>query len=198
MSSTKLILASSSPRRQELIRLFGLPVIVIPSDADESVPNELTPSQIVETLALRKANTVRDKASTSWDGYIVGSDTIVVRDGSVLNKPKDADDAFGMLRSLQGRTHQVYSGIALVDISGMNQSSVGHTISKVTFHPMTNEEIWSYIRSGEPMDKAGAYGVQGLGSLFVERIEGDFYSVMGLPIQLLYRMLLNQGVTLGW
>jgi len=226
VSETLLILASSSPRRQELIQMLGLPVMIMPSDADETVEPDWTPGQIVERLSLRKAEAVRSKAAER-QGIVVGSDTIVVLDGQVLGKPRNADEAVEMLSSLSGREHRVFSGVALVDAAagepsdkagdydttmhlgdigqyriqsespdGRPEIMVGHTVSKVTFRPMSDEEIWAYVKTGDPLDKAGAYGVQGIGSVFIEKIEGDFYSIMGLPLNLLYQMLLRFGIRL--
>ncbi|WNQ12969.1 Maf family protein [Paenibacillus aurantius] len=222
-----LILASSSPRRQELIRTLGLPYVIRVSDADETVEPGLSPAQIVETLALRKAETVHELIRKERDlqgGVIIGSDTVVVLDGEVLGKPRDREDAFMTLTRLQGSTHEVFSGVACLAAGEPEQAqesaaaarsvgpsmsyrlrhgaetekpsaAVGHSVSKVTFRPMSPDEIRAYIATGEPMDKAGSYGVQGLGSLFVERIDGDFYSVMGLPMNLLYSMLLEFGIS---
>ncbi|MGG1555511.1 Maf family protein [Paenibacillus ferrarius] len=217
--TNRLILASSSPRRQELIQSFGLPYIIRVSDADETVAQKMSPAQFVETLSLRKAATVRDMLSVDErHGVIIGSDTIVVLQDEILGKPVDRDDAFRMLKALQGSKHQVYSGVACVnaavnadfdeEISQANSFgsighyrtqtepgqdrtsiSVGHTVSSVTFRTMSDEEIWAYVSTGEPLDKAGSYGVQGVGALFIEKIEGDFHSVMGLPLNLLYHML---------
>ncbi|MBD0381685.1 Maf family protein [Paenibacillus sedimenti] len=227
-SHQTLILASSSPRRQELIQTLGLPYIIRVSDADETVEEKITPAELVELLSLRKATTVREMLPESEkQGIIIGSDTVVVYQGEVLGKPIDEEDSFRMLKALQGNTHEVYSGVACVNTDtgrsivshkGDNDNTmylgdacqyrilsesasdkpgviVGHSVSKVTFRPMSDEEIWGYITTGEPKDKAGAYGVQGLGSLFIEKIEGDFYSVMGLPMNLLYQMLLRFGIS---
>ncbi|MFD1772491.1 Maf family protein [Paenibacillus rhizophilus] len=228
-SITPIILASGSPRRRELLSLLGLPLEVMPSEADESFPPEWEPERIVSELALRKAEAVHPLAGER-DAIIVGSDTIVVLDGRVLGKPVDAEDSKVMLAALQGRSHKVYTGVACIklgdgrndtlrpevtDNSGsqsvrlgdLGQYSVlsespdgepvvmaGYTESKVTFRPMSGEEIDDYIKTGEPLDKAGSYGIQGIGSVFVEKIEGDFYSVMGLPLNLLYQMLLKYNV----
>ncbi|RAV06378.1 nucleoside triphosphate pyrophosphatase [Paenibacillus sp. YN15] len=198
-NSLALVLASSSPRRQELIGLLKLPVMVRASNADESVPEAWAPARIVEELSLRKARATEESlaqegmgpapAPESW--VIVGSDTIVVVDGKVLGKPADQEEAFGMLASLQGREHEVYTGVACIPGGGLQDAppAVSHTVSKVMFSPMSEGEIWAYVRTGEPMDKAGAYGVQGMGALFIEKIEGDFFSVMGLPVNRLYQML---------
>lgn len=220
-SQRPLILASSSPRRQELIRSLNLPVIVRPSDADEDVPDGMAPETIVETLSLRKAYAVHAQPSVAEEkGIIIGSDTIVVSAGRVLGKPRDEAEAIEMLTMLQGTAHEVYTGLACLDMSaghnlsddGLDQlpelsigetgryrvktgKAVGYTVSRVTFRPMSQRELEAYVATGEPMDKAGAYGVQGIGSIFIERIEGDFYSVMGLPLNLLYAMLLELGVS---
>lgn len=199
-----LVLASSSPRRQELIRLFNLPVVVRASHADESVPEEWEPSKIVEELSLRKAEATHESLKQESFGgaeipksrITVGSDTIVVADGRVLGKPADPEEAAGMLRMLQGREHLVYTGVACLPGGILKEApSVAHTVSKVTFRPMSDAEIWAYVKTGEPLDKAGSYGVQGFGALFIEKIEGDFYSVMGLPVNLLYTMLLDFGIS---
>jgi septum formation protein len=227
-----LILASSSPRRQELIRTLRLPVRILASDVDETVEEGMAPADIVEALSLRKAMAVTKLLlleSQEVSGIVIGSDTIVVSEGRILGKPADDEDAMRMLTLLHGQTHQVYSGVACIDLtsgeryishqmlkvndntmylgdtgqyrvltespSGSPEIIVGHTASNVTFRPMSEEEIRSYIKTGEPKDKAGAYGVQGLGAMFIERIEGDFYSVMGLPLNLLYQMLLRFGIS---
>lgn len=195
----KLILASSSPRRQELIRIFGLPVAIRASRADETTEEGMAPAAIVEQLSLRKAQAVASEWPDGPEGdggIVIGSDTIVVLDGRVLGKPRDRSDAVRMLSALQGRAHEVYSGVACLDLGGGERRArpdalVGHTVSRVTFRPMSGEEIEGYVRTGDPLDKAGSYGVQGLGAVFIEKIEGDFYSVMGLPLNLLYQMLLK-------
>lgn len=202
--NVSLVLASSSPRRQELIGLLKLPVIVKASNADESVPEEWEPAKIVEELSLRKARATGESLAADGMGVepapepwiIVGSDTIVVVDGKVLGKPSDTEEAVSMLRSLQGRQHEVYTGVACLPGGGLKNTpaAVGHTVSKVTFSNMSDEEIRAYVQTGEPMDKAGAYGVQGMGALFIEKIQGDFYSVMGLPLNLLYQKLMEFGI----
>ncbi len=209
----KLILASTSPRRKELLAGLGLTFTVDPSHEDEMVAPGTSPKEIVELLARRKAESVAKRHDS---GLVIGSDTIVVLGNEVLGKPEDAEDAYRMLSALQGKSHEVYTGIAIVDADAGDSSRleagkfslgeigeyrmltphvmVGHTVSKVVFGPMSDSEIWAYIETGAPLDKAGAYGIQGLGSMFIEKIEGDFYSVMGLPIRLLFRMLDASGV----
>lgn len=182
---TQIILASSSPRRQEMLRNLGLDFLIHPSGADESVDDGLKPSEVVELLAVRKASDVASKYS---EGLVIGSDTIVVLEGEVLGKPVDDEDAFRMLSALQGKKHSVYSGLAVMDIaSGKRQ--VGHVETKVSMRPLSEHEIRAYIATKEPMDKAGAYAIQGIGSLFITGIEGDYFSVVGLPIRLLAEYL---------
>jgi septum formation protein len=224
MVQPTLILASGSPRRQELIRTFGLAVRIDPADVDESMPEGTPPDVLVEQLSLRKAQAVSSRGGHEEGGIVIGSDTVVVLDGRILGKPRDERDAIDMLRALAGRTHRVYTGIACIGIglpdkagydgtaadvrfgdlgqyrtvadstSGHPLAILGHTVSSVTFRPMSDEEIAAYVKTGEPLDKAGSYGVQGLGAVFVETIVGDFYGIMGLPLNLLYTMLLRLGV----
>lgn len=203
----RIVLASASPRRQAILAGLGLqiPVEVCESGADEQVPADWSPAQVVEQLAMRKAEAVyaqimqaRSAAAESEGTVIIGADTIVVLDGEVLGKPAHGQEAASMLRRLSGRTHLVYSGIACLpaigDESGRQLASAGHTVSEVTFRVMEEAEIQAYVRTGEPLDKAGAYGVQGLGAIFVDQIAGDFYSIMGLSVNLLYTMLRPFGV----
>lgn len=188
-----LILASGSPRRRELLSLLGLPFEVITSEADESTPPDFTPDSIVRCLALRKAEAVaagiRDR-----NAVVVGSDTIVVLDHTVLGKPVDELDSASMLNRLQGRTHQVYTGVACIGLSD-GKTIVEHRVTSVTMRAMTDEEIAAYIATGEPADKAGSYAIQGLGSTLVERIEGCYFNVVGLPLSLLGEMLSEFGIT---
>jgi len=182
---TAYILASASPRRQELIQLLGLPFRCIPSDVDENVSSHLQPDEIVCTLARRKAMGVMPKQNQPT--VVVGADTIVVCDDQILGKPTDKGDAKKMLLTLQGKTHRVYTGVCIVDNRGKEQSF--YAMTEVRFYPLSEEEIDVYIESGEPMDKAGAYGIQEKGALLVEKINGDYFNVVGLPIALLARNL---------
>lgn len=194
MASRHIILASTSPRRQELIASLRVPFEIMPSDASEEISSGLEPEQIVEILSLRKANTVYRKLSeANKHGIVVGSDTIVVLEGDVLGKPVDDQDAVRMLSLLQGRTHKVYSGVACVDVV-TGQSIVRHRVTSVSMKPLNHEQIMSYVRSGEPSDKAGAYAIQGLGACIVDSIEGDYFNVVGLPISLLSDMLSEMGM----
>ena len=197
-----IILASASPRRQELVRMLGMPVVIRPSDADERTPADWPPERVVEELSQRKAKAVWEQARESAEhAVVVGSDTLVTIDGRILGKPRDEEDAAEMLRLLSGRTHEVYTGLCCIGhglsepAGGAPEILVSHTVSKVTFRPMSEEEIRAYIRTGEPMDKAGSYGIQGIGAVFIDRIEGDFFSIMGLPVSLLYQMLLRFGAS---
>lgn len=197
MSSTTkptLILASSSPRRRELIQLLGLPVTIRNNDVDETMEREITPVETVKELSTRKARAAFEQIKGSFEnGVIVGSDTVVVYNGKILSKPENKDDAFRMLKLLQGNTHDVYSGIACIEtVTGENV--VNHSVTQVTMKPLTDEQIRSYIQTGEPMDKAGAYAVQGLGATFVEKINGDYFTVVGLPLALLSDMLKDFGI----
>lgn len=188
-SHPTLILASSSPRRQELIQTLGLPYIIRVSDADESVDPGTTPAEMVEVLSLRKASTVREMLQAEQrQGIIVGSDTVVAFGGEVLGKPVDEQDAFRMLKALQGATHEVYSGVACLDAQS-GEHAVAHRVTHVRMKPLTDEQIRRYIATGEPKDKAGSYGIQGLGATIVDSIDGDYFNVVGLPLSLLSDLL---------
>jgi len=182
--------------------MLGMPVVIRPSDADERTPADWPPERVVEELSQRKAKAVWEQARESAEhAVVVGSDTLVTIDGRILGKPRDEEDAAEMLRLLSGRTHEVYTGLCCIGhglsepAGGAPEILVSHTVSKVTFRPMSEEEIRAYIRTGEPMDKAGSYGIQGIGAVFIDRIEGDFFSIMGLPVSLLYQMLLRFGAS---
>ncbi len=190
---SQLVLASSSPRRKELVASLGLslPVYILSSDADESVPSDWAPAHIVEQLALRKAHAtaaILKERREENHSLVVGADTIVVVDGRVLGKPKDREDALSMLRSLQGREHEVYTGVACV-VAETGAETSAHRMTKVYMKPMQDEVLKRYIATGEPDDKAGAYGIQGLGATLVEKIDGCYFNVVGLPVSLLSDML---------
>lgn len=183
-----LILASHSPRRRKLLAQLGLDFEVHPSDLDENATNHRLPEQLVEQLALEKARAV---AARFPEALTLGADTIVVLDGDVLNKPADEAEARTMLRRLSGRTHTVYTGVALVHPASRREI-VDYEATQVTFAPLTDAEIDAYVATGSPLDKAGAYGIQDdYGAVFIRRIEGDYYNVVGLPLHRLYRMLRN-------
>lgn len=188
----KIILASQSPRRKELLQLLNIPFVVHPSDVEEKVNSDFLPYQVVESLALQKAN---DVATYYHEGIIIGTDTIVVHNEKILGKPKDETDAFNILKQLQGQAHEVYSGLALIDAS-TNRTLVSHRMTKVFMYPLSDDDIKFYIETNEPMDKAGAYGIQGLGSVFIEKIDGDYFNVVGLPLSLLREELLKIGISI--
>ena len=180
-----IILASQSPRRKELLGQMGLKGFKITSpDVDETVDEHLHPAQVVEELSLRKAKAVAAEADE--DDIIIAADTVVALEGTVLGKPADEGDAFTMLSALSGNRHYVYTGITV--IRG-DKTVTQHEVTTVTFRDMDPQEIENYISTGEPMDKAGAYGIQGLGALFVSNIDGDYFNVMGLPVYRLGRVL---------
>jgi septum formation protein len=191
-TETSLILASSSPRRRELLQTLGLPFTVMTNDVDESTQPGMSPEAVVEELALRKARAVASRLDA---GVVLGSDTVVVLDGHILGKPADEPDAFRMLSALQGREHTVYSGVALID-AATGRLEVAHSKTVVRIRPLTEREIRAYIATKEPMDKAGSYAIQGIGSTLVESIEGDYFTVVGLPLCLTANLLSRFGITL--
>jgi septum formation protein len=178
-----LLLASSSPRRSEILRLVGWPFQTVAVEVDESIRNGEAADDYVERLARAKAH---DAATRHANALILAADTTVVVDKQILAKPGDADEARQMLRALQGRWHQVLTGVALV----INESSqVAHEVTEVRFATMSEAEIAWYAASGEPMDKAGAYAIQGKGARFIKEIKGDYFNVMGLPVRLVYELI---------
>ena len=182
----RVILASQSPRRRELLTLIGVPHEVRPADIDERLLAGESPRTHAERLAREKA-----RAVASPEAVVIGSDTIVVVDGDVLGKPKDAADGARMLRRLSGRTHTVITAVA-VAWRGRVESDVEEVA--VTFHSLTDSQIAAYLATGEPMDKAGSYGIQGFGATIVARVEGDYFAVMGLPLQLLVHTCARAGL----
>jgi septum formation protein len=187
--SPELVLASQSPRRRELLALIGLAHEVRPADIDESYLEGETPEQHCERLARGKASALATRSNR--DAVIIGSDTIVVVDGLVLGKPADAADATRMLRMLSGRSHTVLTAVAVA--RGARLESAVERVS-VSFREIDAAEIAAYIATREPMDKAGAYGIQGYGATIVSRIEGDYFAVMGLALNLLVRLLARVGL----
>lgn len=188
MTVPAVILASQSPRRRELLALVGIEHTVRPADIDESyLPGE-TPAAHCERLARTKAAVV---AGGAPGALVIGSDTIVVVDGDVLGKPRDVAQAEEMLARLAGRSHVVMTAIA-VRWRGVERSAVEEV--DVTFHPLTSDAIRAYVATREPMDKAGAYGIQGYGATIVRRVDGDYFAVMGLPLQRLVRLMAEVGV----
>lgn len=185
-----LILASASPRRRELIARLGVPFTVSPADIDES----MLPGENADAFARRIARDKALKIAASVDaGIVIGVDTIVVIDGGVMGKPESNESARLMLEKLSGRTHEVTSGVAVIERPS-GRTIVTSAVTEVRFKTLTSREIDRYVASGEPLDKAGAYGIQGVASLFVEEISGCYYNVVGLPLNLLYETLLEFGV----
>ena len=189
----KIILASQSPRRRQLLEQIGLEdfTILVP-DADESYDETATPQEIVSSICRKKAIAARELAKDD-EAIIITADTMVFLDGLRLGKPRSEAEAMEMLRSLSGRTHQVCTGVTVC--RGETLDTRCETTG-VVFRPLTDTEILSYVRSGEPMDKAGAYGIQGKAALFVSGIDGDYFNVMGLPLHLLGQLLSGFGVEL--
>ena len=187
--SPEVILASQSPRRRELLALIGIAHEVRPADIDESYLEGETPEQHCERLARGKATTLAQRVSR--EAVVIGSDTIVVVDGQVLGKPDDVADAARMLRVLSGRSHTVLTAVAVAR-NGRLESAVERVA--VTFREIDDAEIAAYIATREPMDKAGAYGIQGYGATIVSRIEGDYFAVMGLALNLLVRLFSRVGL----
>ena len=210
----KVILGSASPRRRELLAQIGVEFEVRVSDKEEIYHSEI-PEEIVKELALMKAENVmadmtveqvlkkpatekteetEDRQTFLKSTVIIGADTVVVLDDKILGKPKDEEDAFRMIQSLQGRRHEVYTGVAVIEFdSEGKRSTVNHAVgTKVYVNAMTEEEIHAYIATGEPVDKAGAYGIQGRFAPFIDRIEGDYYNVVGLPVSYVYQVLFKR------
>jgi septum formation protein len=195
-----LILASASPRRQELLRNAGIPFVVQPTDIQEIPREGESAKACAERLAREKALAVfRDRPTD----LILGADTIVVVDGEMLGKPRDTEDAARMLRLLSGRAHQVTTGVCLVGPSALRTENrqlttafedIRSETTLVTMRSLTADDIRFYLSTGEPMDKAGAYGIQGMASRWISRIEGDYFNVVGLPVALVCGMLREHGI----
>ena len=185
----RVILASMSPRRTELLTQAGITHEVIPSNVIEGTNGREHPDEYVGRLAREKA---MDVARDNRGAIVIGSDTVVVLDGTILEKPKDRDDARAMLQRLSGATHEVLTGVSII---GPERQDLFVTTTHVTFIDIPDVWLDGYLDSTEPYDKAGAYGIQGSGGLFVERLEGDFYNVVGLPIRPLVETLERHGVS---
>ena len=183
----RLILASNSPRRRELLEQIGVEFEVIPSNAEEKVTKQ-EPSEVVEELSRQKAE---DIAASVEDGIVLGADTVVCQDGQIMGKPKDEADAKQMLQKLQGEEHSVYTGgtILVIENGAVQHVQTFSQETKVYVYEMTDEEIDRYIATGEPMDKAGAYGIQGRFAAYVDGIEGDYNNVVGLPVSAVWQEL---------
>ena len=185
MTVAELTLASSSPRRRQLLEMLGIPVRVVPPNIPEVRREFETPVDYVERLA-------REKALSVPGELVLGADTTVVVRDAVLEKPSDRAEALRMLQKLQGRTHQVVTSVALVADERVHQAT---DVTNVVFRRLDDALLESYVATGEPMDKAGAYGIQGYGATIVARVDGDYFAVMGLPLQRLVRLLAELGVT---
>ena len=183
MIRESLVLASSSPRRRQLLEMLGIPIQVVAPNIPEVRRPVETPIDYVERLA-------REKARSVSGSLVLGADTTVIIRDQVLEKPLDSNEALAMLQKLQGRTHQVVTSVALIADGSLHQAT---DITNVTFRRLDDAMLEAYVATGEPMDKAGAYGIQGYGAALVERIDGDFFSVMGLPIRLVLSLLEEAG-----
>ena len=179
----RFILASASPRRKELLEQIGVKFDILPATGEEVITKEL-PGEVVMELAKQKAEEVAKTAGA--DALVLGADTVVAYEGKILGKPKDEADALRMLTMLSGKEHEVYTGVALIDNRDQSMENFFER-TKVTMYPVSEEEIRDYIAGGEPMDKAGAYAIQGLGAKFIQKIEGDYNNVVGLPIGRIYQ-----------
>jgi septum formation protein len=186
----KVVLASASPRRKELLEKIGLIFVVDPSEYPEDLTGDMNPLDFAKAISLEKAKTV---ASKYPDSLIIAADTFGVLRGKIIGKPHTAEEACQMLSTLSGKSHRVITGFTILDTKSQ------HTITRVVetrvyFSKLSDEEIDNYVKSGEPLDKAGAYAIQGLGSVIVEKISGDYYNVMGLPLQALTESLKEFGI----
>ena len=190
----KIVLASASPRRRELLEQIGIKFdIVVSNEPEDEIDKSLSPENYTSEIALMKACNVAKKLTGTKrkDSLIIAADTVVYSDGKILGKPKDSDDAFRILKSLSGKAHEVYTGICVMRLTD------GYATSKsikttVKFKELADKTIKAYLRTGEPADKAGAYGIQGRGAVLVEEICGDYFNVVGLPLSALYDVLISE------
>ena len=190
----RLILASGSPRRRELLRNAGFTFEVIPPEVAEDNPDNEAPAMLVERLALDKAEAVAGRFHRQDNVVVLGADTVVVVvDSTLLGKPASPAEARQMLQRLSGRTHEVITGVALVEPETARRT-VAHETTRVFFRPLEPQEMEDYVATGEPLDKAGAYAIQGGASRFVTRVEGCYFNVMGLPVALVDRLLRECGM----
>ena len=190
---SKLILASKSPRRQELMQKLRVPFLAEPAVGEEIIPQGTAAEDTAQVLSFQKAKEVFSRHAGE-DVTVIGSDTVVILDGKIFGKPHSKEEAKEMLRSLSGRTHEVRTGVTILS---KDFSESFTSVTEVTFYPLSEQQIASYVRSGEPMDKAGAYGIQGLGALLVRKIHGDYYTVVGFPIAEIAAILAKNGV-ISW
>ena len=191
----QVVLASGSPRRKELLELIGVDFKIITSNKEEVITST-NPEEVVKELSIMKAEDVAE--GVSGPALILGADTVVAHNGRILGKPKDKEDAVRMIASFAGEEHYVYTGVCIIRKEGdgsVKRSSFAES-TKVSVYPMTAEEIARYVDSGEPMDKAGAYAVQGLFAPYIKGIEGDYYNIVGFPIAGIYQRLKAEGIDL--
>lgn len=191
----QIILASGSPRRKELLELIGVEFKIITSNKEEVITST-NPEEVVKELSMMKAEDVAE--GVTGPAIILGADTVVAHGGRILGKPKDKEDAFRMIRSFAGEDHYVYTGVCIIkkEADGSVKKISFAEGTKVTVYPMSDEEIERYVASGEPMDKAGAYAIQGLFAPYIKGIEGDYYNIVGFPIAGIYQRLKNEGIYL--
>lgn len=183
----KIVLASGSPRRKEILENMNLKFDIIKSEIEETTLENESPEDLVKRLSYEKAH---DIATRNRDSIVIGADTVVVLDNNVLGKPKDKEDAFNMLKKMSGREHDVITGISILCLDSKKEI-IDFCVSKVKFKNLSDEDIYSYIATGECMDKAGAYGIQGLGGILVEYIKGDYFNIVGFPISSASEILKN-------
>ncbi len=189
----RFILASASPRRRELLKQIGVTFEVMPAKGEEVITKE-QPEQAVMELSRQKAEEIAAGIQDE-QVLVLGADTVVVYDGKILGKPKDEADARAMLSMLNGRTHSVFTGVTVIVMrNGKSEIHSFYEETKVTMYPMTDAQISYYIQTGEPMDKAGAYGIQGKGAVFIEKINGDYNNVVGLPVAKIFYKMLESGI----
>jgi septum formation protein len=184
-NSTKVVLASGSPRRKQLLSTLGLPFEVVTSGVPEDVDPSLGPTEMVKMLAIAKADAVTSEVQ---EGVVIGSDTTISFEGVILGKPKDQEDAFKMLQMLRGKWHQVISGVAVIQMPN-HHIEVSSVVTNIKMRNYSDEEISKYIETGEPMDKAGSYAIQGIGGALVENIDGCYNNVVGFPLCELVELL---------
>lgn len=198
--NSRLILASGSPRRKELLEQIGARFEILSAKGEEVIIGT-EPSRVVMELSKQKAEEIAGRyreelgAEAERRTVILGADTVVVYGNQILGKPKDESEAVRMLQRLSGNTHSVFTGVTLIIDRGEKQEKHSfYAETRVTMYPMTEKEIYAYVESGEPMDKAGSYAIQGKGAAYIEKIEGDYNNVVGLPVSLVYRNLVKSGI----
>lgn len=193
MKKAKIILASSSPRRKEIADQMGLEYEIIPSNYEEDMTMRLEPKDLVKTLALGKAKEVANRQEEETEAIVIGIDTFITYNKKLLGKPKSVNEAREMLKMISGKIIKAYTGVAIIDIKNKNEM-IDYDITEIILANLTDTEIDNYINTGEPLDKAGAIGIQGLGSIFIKKINGCFSGAVGLPENKIYNMIAKMGV----